>query len=533
MSYRVVIPTAGIGSRLGDLTEYINKSLVSISCRPTLSHLIEQFPADCEFVIALGHKGNLIREFVEIAYSHRRFYFADVDPYVGPGSGLGHSLLCCEKYLRLPFIFVSCDTLVKETIPPPEHDWIGYAETTDTYSYRTISVNQNIATGIFEKGSKNVEHTHAYIGLSGINDYDYFWSQLREGDHTAIDQGEAYGLRSLLEKKRLNAHPFTWFDTGTPSNLKHTRNAYSQRNEPNILEKKNEAIWFVNNLVIKFSNDKDFIANRVKRSVKLSEFTPKIISSSDHMYAYKKVHGEVVSKVITLPLFKKLLVACSKFWMPAELTTHQKSHFEHKCKAFYYDKTLQRVNLFYQNFGKEDALESINDEPMPLLSSLLERIDWEKITTGLPGRFHGDFHFENILLDLDSNSFIFLDWRQDFGGDLDVGDIYYDLAKLLHGLIVSHELIAKDYFAVEWNSNGIRFDLHRRQILVECEKYLEIWCKTNNYDFSKVRVLTALIYLNIAALHHYPYSLMLYALGKQMLYYQLGSQPAQIKDPAI
>ena len=33
----------------------------------------------------------------------------------------------------------------------------------------------------------------------------------------------------------------------------------------------------------------------------------------------------------------------------------------------------------------------------------------------------------------------------------------------------------------------------------------------------KVWVLTALIYLNIAALHHHPYSLLLYALGKSIL----------------
>ena len=44
MTYRVVIPTAGIGSRLEKLTKHINKSLVAIANRPIMSHLIEQFP---------------------------------------------------------------------------------------------------------------------------------------------------------------------------------------------------------------------------------------------------------------------------------------------------------------------------------------------------------------------------------------------------------------------------------------------------------------------------------------------------------
>ena len=75
MSYRVLIPTAGTGSRLGKFTAFINKSLVGIANRPTISHIIEQFPNDTEFVIALGHKGNLVREFLSLAYPKRKFFF--------------------------------------------------------------------------------------------------------------------------------------------------------------------------------------------------------------------------------------------------------------------------------------------------------------------------------------------------------------------------------------------------------------------------------------------------------------------------
>ena len=116
MSYRVCIPCAGTGSRLGNLTQFLNKSLVSIANRPTLSHLIEQFDPDAEFVIALGYKGDLIREFLALAYPQRRFFFAEVSPFVGPGSGLGLSLQACKQYLQQPFIFSSCDTLVEELI---------------------------------------------------------------------------------------------------------------------------------------------------------------------------------------------------------------------------------------------------------------------------------------------------------------------------------------------------------------------------------------------------------------------------------
>ena len=102
MTYRVVIPTAGIGSRLENLTKNLNKSLVGVANRPILSHLIEQFPKTCDFVIALGHKGKLVKNFIELAYPDRVFYFVNIKPFEGKGSGLGYTLISCKKYLQQP-----------------------------------------------------------------------------------------------------------------------------------------------------------------------------------------------------------------------------------------------------------------------------------------------------------------------------------------------------------------------------------------------------------------------------------------------
>ena len=49
------------------------------------------------------------------------------------------------------------------------------------------------------------------------------------------------------------------------------------------------------------------------------------------------------------------------------------------------------------------------------------------------------FSFRKYLYSEKDKSFMFLDWRQDFAGYLSIGDVYYDLAKLMHGLIVITE----------------------------------------------------------------------------------------------
>ena len=236
------------------------------------------------------------------------------------------------------------------------------------------------------------------------------------------------------------------------------------------------------------------------------------------MYCYEIVEAEVLSNIVTLPIFEKLMNHSKSFLVAKILDAKQNERFKQNCLIFYKDKTLERVQLFYNNFEQSDDAVFINGEKMPALNELLDAIDWNWLSDGLAGRFHGDFHFENILWSQEGQKFTFLDWRQDFAGDLSVGDIYYDFAKLMHGLIVNHGIIANDQYSALWKDGEIKYDLHRKQSLVECEHKFNNWIVSSGYDLKKVRILTALIYLNIAALHHYPYSLLLYGLGKKMLY---------------
>jgi len=521
MSYKVVIPTAGIGSRLDSLTKYLNKSLVSLACRPVLSHTIDQFPKDCVFVIVLGHKGHLVRDFLKIAYPKRTFQFATVDPYIGPNSGLGRSLLCSEKFLQEPFVFVSCDTLVKESIPAPKENWMGFHKVKNVQFYRTLEIKNQRVKNIFEKGA-NTKNQEAYIGLAGIKDCNIFWDAMHKGDEAQILQGEVFGLRDVIEKESVSAHYFTWHDTGNQDSLKIAQKAYDQGNEPIILHKEKEAIWFVGKTVIKFSDDEVFIKNRVKRALLLNNYVPKVKNFSNNMYSYSKVNGRILSEAITLPIMNKLLEHCNDFWKLRSLNEDQRITFNQICLKFYKDKTIDRLNSFYKKYDQTDSDNIINGEHVPSLHDLFIEMDWTNIANGIPCRFHGDFHFENILWEEHKERFSFLDWRQDFGGNLEIGDIYYDLAKLLHGLIVNHHIIHNNYYSVEWNNSIIKYTLLRKQILIECEDNLDKWCTTNKYDTKKVRMLTALIYLNIAVLHEYPYSILLYALGKRMLYSELN-----------
>jgi NDP-sugar pyrophosphorylase family protein len=60
----VLITTSGMGSRLGNLTQFTNKSLIVVGNKPALSHIIEKYPPDTTFVITLGYFGDQVKEFL-------------------------------------------------------------------------------------------------------------------------------------------------------------------------------------------------------------------------------------------------------------------------------------------------------------------------------------------------------------------------------------------------------------------------------------------------------------------------------------
>ena len=146
---------------------------------------------------------------------------------------------------------------------------------------------------------------------------------------------------------------------------------------------------------------------------------------------------------------EKFLFYLDKFWVKKKLNLEEKNLFLLSCNKFYKVKTDERIKLFYEKFNQKDGNEHINNTPMPYLNEILKQINWDFICAGTASKFHGDLHFENVIYNKKSKKTTFLDWRQDFGGNIEYGDIYYDLAKLLHGILVNHSIISKNRYSVE------------------------------------------------------------------------------------
>mgnify|MGYP001296941064 CR=1 FL=1 len=539
-NYKVFIPCAGTGSRLHEKTKNLNKALISVGNKPVISHIVEKFDDKVDIIIALGYKGDYIKQFLEITYPKKNFQFVEVDVFEGEGSGLGYTLNYCKKYLQSKFIFISNDTIILDEIPSMSKrnwkNWIGYSDKFVNKNYRSIKLNQD--GKIDSLLEKNDNSKFSYIGMCGIHDYENFWSYMDDSSilkdinlQNKIDTGEiepsalpiltgeSYGLQRMLDSGiEFDAIKFDWYDAGDKDVLSEAQKFLEPENTPNILNKSDEAIWFVNHNVVKFHVDEKFIKNRVKRADLLKDYCPKIIDYKKNMYAYKFVKGNTLSNNVTTENFKFFLDYLKEFHTPYPKT----KKFLSNCMKFYKEKTNNRVKEYFIRFGLQDnGREVINGQKTNSIHNLLEKLNWNWISDGIPVRFHGDLHFENILVpknnDFHTPPFLFVDWRQDFNGDLSIGDIYYDFAKIYHGLIISHELINKNLFSFRRNMNEINYDFLIKNINLDCQEIFIEWLDKEGYDSKKVRIMSALIFLNIAGLHHNPYSHLLFNLGKKMI----------------
>lgn len=526
----VVIPCAGTGSRLGELTRNYNKAMITLGPKPVISYIIEHFTKEDEIIILLGYKGNFLRQVIKALYPDWNIKFREVDKFDGPGSGLGYSLSMAMDLLQKPFIFWPNDTLVDNDFNtlPYIGNWVMTGKRDrDSELYRHVLVSRDGNCTILPKSSTGYIDSYPYIGICYIKDYERFWKMFSKNRELFINEGEVAGINNLSYVADVPSEG--WIDTGNAAELKKAQKDYSEKMEEVILEKPDEAIWFIDDRVVKFHVDCKFISNRIRRfntflcdeQKKNGIKIPELLYHSDNVYVYRREPGVIASKYINPETFRKLL---TKFFTDCGVYCVEYKDALQIYNDFYRDKTLSRISKFLKQTNEHDDDCLINGLNCISAEKLVKKIDWEFISRKgyFNENYHGDFHLENILLqgDLNDPVFVMLDWRQDFGPGMGqvVGDVYYDLAKMWHSLIVNHQMVKDNLFSVrDYGENSYLIDIHRTFLDTEMERvledFIEHWC----LDKTHAKLITALVFLNIAACHTYPYSRFLFYLGKYLL----------------
>ena len=188
------------------------------------------------------------------------------------------------------------------------------------------------------------------------------------------------------------------------------------------------------------------------------------------------------------------------------------------CNSFYKEKTEARLIQFNLKYPSKNKIFYINDKAVPTADELLRQLNWDELNSGSSYFIHGDLQPDNIIFDRDENIFTLLDWRQDFAGRIDLGDIYYDFAKLWGGLYLNYDQIKVNNFSYIETLDSCRFQFPSHPFMLENQSLLESYVKEKGYSVKKIKLLVGIIYLNMSPLHHAPFDKMLHALGRLMIY---------------
>ncbi len=512
----VFIPAAGLGSRIKGTNSSLPKPLLSIGNQPLIGRIMSLYPKGIHFVIGVGYRAEWVKQVALVIAKENSQYvtFFETDSWEKEDKGLTNTILDAKPHIVGDFVFHAVDSIIpRETclklIESTENTIVlGVTETLGKYRYP--------AGEEWVIGSLNRESLQpAYVGVSFIKNTDDFWRRLENSMKTQPEAGETIGI-NLQSTKVVQLSSQEWLDAGSQEGLIKTRKSF--RNPDIVLERTNEAIWNIGQRMYKFHTDTEFIRNRISRAENLYPFVPQVSFVSSNMYSYSRVDGVTLSHAPE-ESFKKFLEFCKKFWFEnSTQADFEKAVFD----DFYRVKSLNRIQD-YLLIDPEYNPKTINGSLVVDIRKLVNSIPWELLTSIRPVRAHGDLHPDNVIFDSKSEKFTLLDWRQDIGGSTSTtGDLYYELGKIMHGLLVDHETVAKNQYLISRNGldyfHDIEISAKKKKWMIEFLEFLE----ENSFDVTRTKLMTGIIFLNIAVLHHNPYNKYLFTLGHDILNVSIG-----------
>jgi NDP-sugar pyrophosphorylase family protein/mannose-6-phosphate isomerase-like protein (cupin superfamily) len=508
----VLILAAGIGSRLKNLTKNINKALLPINNKAIISYIIEKFPREYDFVIALGYKGDSLKEYCMITYPEHKFTFVDIDNIDGINSGPGYSALKCKSHLQRPFYFIVADCIIDSEIPHLDGNWLGVYPTSYPEKYSTVEIDSN--DNILNFTNKNPNgYDNAFIGLASITDFNTFWNELE----TNISNGEIVSaFKNSSKYINFKIKHLKWLDTGNLDDLNRAKEYFGDN--PLSLYKETDEITYKENKFVKFNPNENFIINKSKRANILKDITPLNFLNTKYFISYDWEKGETLYHYDNLMYYNKFLSFYENI-----ITKKSKSFTSNSNEYidFYINKTEQRKNKFLEKFGNQYLNQEyiINNIKYKSLKDILDQTNFKSlIDDKIYNLFHGDLQFDNILYNPINDKFTYIDWRESFAGNTEGGDLYYDLAKLYGGCIIPYNKV-KDlsYINLTEGSFVINYSYIVSEPLLQFKSEYVKWILRNGYDLNRIKLITGLIFLNMSPLHDEKFAKLLWAKSIELL----------------
>jgi glucose-1-phosphate thymidylyltransferase len=218
---KVIIPTAGLGTRLRPHTYSKPKPLVSVAGKPVLGHILDtlsQIDID-ELIFITGYLGNQIEAYVQENYSIPARFIEQTEL-----KGQAHAIYLARDVVSGPTLILYVDTIFEADLSylkQIDADGVIYVrEVDDPRRFGVTFVENGQITKLIEKPDTGISNL-AMIGLYYVRDAQWLMRSIETMmDRNIQTKGEFYltdALQIMIDEgARFTADPVAvWEDCGT------------------------------------------------------------------------------------------------------------------------------------------------------------------------------------------------------------------------------------------------------------------------------------------------------------------------------
>ncbi|KPL03411.1 MAG: nucleotidyl transferase [candidate division Zixibacteria bacterium SM1_73] len=226
---KVIIPVAGIGTRLRPHTHTAPKGLLHVAGKPILGHILDalkQVKID-EMIFIVGFMGEQIVEYVSKNYKFKSKFI-----YQKELKGLGYAIWLASSEIKNnePVLIVLGDTIFEADLSPVlkgKFDALGTKRVENPRRFGIVEMEKGFARKLVEKPDKPTSNL-AVVGVYYITNTEAFKESLEEIIKKQIMTKNEYQLTDALQRmidKGVKFRTFEitgWYDCGKVETLLQT-----------------------------------------------------------------------------------------------------------------------------------------------------------------------------------------------------------------------------------------------------------------------------------------------------------------------
>jgi glucose-1-phosphate thymidylyltransferase len=235
---KIIIPVAGIGSKLRPHTHTQPKSLVPVAGKPILSHIVDYLVKGGfdEFIFIIGYLGDKIEGYVRSKYPDLHCSFVVQEPR----EGTGHAVWLARDLIKAgdDILILLGDTIIDfdlSNLMKMEGSALGVKKVEDPRQFGVADIDEN---GLIQKLEEKPSIPKSNLALVGIYRFVDGLKLMEALDHIVrndMRQNGEFHLTSAIQRMIVQGEKIgtfkvgNWFDCGSKENLLETNTVLLKR----------------------------------------------------------------------------------------------------------------------------------------------------------------------------------------------------------------------------------------------------------------------------------------------------------------